>query len=299
MTIHTLDSGVRILTHALPPHDLDLSKITAKDLEAYGIPRCSNAFPEFEARWRAKANKFRLVEPVFKERRRPQRRLPRLTKDHGTQTTSIWAGGIVFPNKAGDTMKWVEGTWTQPPASLPKNALPNVTYTTSCWIGIDGIDGSGDVLQAGCDTDVGGSETFNPWWEWYPAGSYWISNIPVKAGQVMNCLICVAVDSTTHAVVFLGNETTGVASWFTAVAPGGTKLAGNVAEWIVEALETGPNSEPELAKFDKVVFTDCHAGTVGGASLDSGEGGLVNMVNNSGSATASLVGQTEVVVTYG
>jgi hypothetical protein len=299
MTLHTLKSGVRILTHALPPHDLDLSKLKAEDLAAYGVPKCSRAFPEFEERWRAKAGRFRFVEPAFKERPQRRRRLPLLKAKHGTQTTDIWAGGIVFPTKSGDTMKWVEGTWTQPAASLPEGALPGVTYTTSCWIGIDGIDGSGDVLQAGCDTDVTGSDTFNPWWEWFPAGSFWITNIPVKAGQVMSCLICVAVDSTTHAVVFLSNETTGVASWFTAVAPAGTTLAGNVAEWIVEALETGPNGAPELARFSSVTFTDCYAGTVGGVSIDSGGAGLVDMANASGTATASLVGETEVVVTYG
>jgi hypothetical protein len=299
MSVQTHESGVRILTHPLPPAGLDLSKVTAEDLKAYGVPKCSDKFPEFEARWRAKAGKFRFVEPQFKPRVRPQRRLPRLKAQHGPQTSDIWAGGIVFPTKSGDTMKWVEGTWTQPAASLPPHALSGVTYTTSCWIGIDGIDGSGDVLQAGCDTDVTGSDAFNPWWEWFPAGSFWITNIPVKAGDVMNCLICVAVDSTTHAVVFLGNQTTGVAAWFTAVAPSGVTLVGNVAEWIVEALETGPDGAPELAKFSSVSFTDCYAGTVGGVSVDAGEGGLVNMVNGSGSCTASLDGKTEVVVTYG
>lgn len=299
MAVHTLKSGIRVLTHAIPPRDIDLSKLTARDLETFGVPKCSDAFPEFEARWRAKTGKYRFVEPIFRERRRPQRRRPRLGAQHGPQTTPIWAGGIVFPTNSGDTMKWVEGNWAQPAAWLPEGALSGVTYTTSCWIGIDGIDGSPDVLQSGCDTDVTGPDAFNPWWEWYPAGSYWITNIPVNAGDVMNCLICVAVASTTTAVVFLGNETTEIASWFTAVAPSGIALVGNVAEWIVEALDGGPDGEPELASFNSVTFTGCYAGTVGGITIDSGAGGLVDMANDSGSATASLVGQNEVVVTYG
>ena len=112
--------------------------------------------------------------------------------EHGTEVTDIWSGAVVHA-PAGDSFKWIEGEWTVPNAFPPSGAADGIWYSASTWIGIDGIDGSGDVLQAGCDSDVmtsGGTiqRQLNPWWEWYPAGSFWISNLPVAQGDTMDGL---------------------------------------------------------------------------------------------------------------
>ena len=78
---------------------------------------------------------------------------------------------------------------------------------------------------------------FNPWWEWYPAGSFWITTVAVSPGDELTCLICVQPGSTSLASIFLGNVTTRVGCFFSAAAPPGVSLLGNCAEWIVEALK--------------------------------------------------------------
>jgi hypothetical protein len=222
---------------------------------------------------------------------------------HGPETTTVWSGGIVFPSD-GDQMKWIEGTWKMPNDSPPTGAESGIWYTASTWIGIDGDDGSSDVLQAGCDADVmisGGANQhlFSPWWEWYPAGSFWITSMTVSPGDELTCLICVHAGSTTTASIFLGNVTTNVGNFFSATAPSGTELQGNCAEWIVEALKAS-DGMPELARYSKVQFTECYAGTVGGKTINAGSGNTINMINASSVVISQgqLVGANEVQVSY-
>jgi hypothetical protein len=190
-----------------------------------------------------------------------------------------------------------------PNSSPPPGAVDGVWYSASTWIGIDGDDGSGDVFQAGCDADVmisGGviQRQFNPWWEWYPAGSYWISSIPVSAGDEVTCLVC-AHASDDSGFAFLSNMTNGVGSFFSATAPTGVVLQGNCAEWIVEALEID-TSTPELAEYTTVEFTECNAGTFGGVTVQGGTGDTINMVDGSGNliSEGAILDPTDVQVSY-
>ncbi len=187
----------------------------------------------------------------------------------------------------------------------PEGAQSGIWYTASTWIGMDGDDGSGDVLQAGCDADVMTSDgavqqQFNPWWEWYPAGSFWITSMAVSPGDVLNCLICRSSGDASTGAIFLSNQTTGIAHFFSATAPAGVSLQGNCAEWIVEALETGPNGAPELAQYTPVEFTDCNAGTIGGQTVQAGSGNTINMVDSNGAviSTGEIVGPTAVQVGF-
>jgi hypothetical protein len=197
----------------------------------------------------------------------------------------------------------VEATWRFPQSYLPGGAEDNVEYSASTWIGIDGDNGSGDIMQAGCDSDVqttGGSpqHQYNPWWEWFPAGSFWITNLTFNPGDEISLLICITAGSTTSAAVFFSNNTTNTGGFFHATAPAGTSVAGSSAEWIVEALQSQIGFS--LAKFDTVDFTDCNAGTQAGTTVQSGSGQLIDMTNGSGTVitNASLVGSTEVQVKY-
>jgi hypothetical protein len=304
MPTHKLDNGFVVRTYRVPPPEFDIDRATDRERIAYGIPRCPVTFKELEERWKAKLKGFRIVEPTFKPRERRRKRLPSLRRGHMPETTNIWSGGITFPPE-GDTMKWVEGTWTMPDDSPPQGAQNGIWYTASTWIGIDGDDGSSDVLQAGCDADVLTSDgrvqrQFSPWWEWWPAGSYWIPSMSVSAGDTLTCLICRSLDDASTGAIFLGNETTHIAHFFSATAPSGVSLQGNCAEWIVEALATGPGGAPELGQYNTVEFTDCNAGTAGGQTVQVGSGNTINMVDSTGTviSTGEIVGPTSVQVSY-
>jgi hypothetical protein len=268
-------------------------------------------FPTDEARQRfVQALKgARIIEPQFKPRDRKRSALPGLKNAHGVETTNIWSGGVVY-NPSGDKIWDVNGTWNIPTPSLPSGAQNGIWYTASTWVGIDGDGGSGDVLQAGCDADImnsGGQNQieYNPWWEWYPAGSYWITNMPAKAGDQFNgwiqCLPLLAGSADPNSgLILLANNTQGFALFFVATAPSGIALRGNCAEWILEALETGPKDAPELAKYTEVKFVNCAAVTVKDKVLNPNEGDTINMTNSIGAviSKATIVGTREVDVSY-
>jgi hypothetical protein len=228
-------NGVVITTHIVPPASFDIVKATDQDRALYGLPRFTVGSAALEQLWRSKARGLRFVQPRFKLRERKQRMLPGLKSGHGTETTAIWSGGVTFPD-AGDKIWDVNGIWNIPQATLPRGAQDGVWYTASSWIGIDGDDVSGDVLQAGCDADVmisGGTTQyqFNPWWEWYPAGSYWITNKPTSAADEYFCWIqCLSLligsANANSALILVGNTTKGLLMPFVATAPFDITLRG-------------------------------------------------------------------------
>jgi hypothetical protein len=299
-----LQGGLNIRTFTPPPTDFDPAKATPNELTLYGYPKCAAQFPDITARWTAKLKQpgFKFVTPEFKSKPPRQTRLPKfLGQQHGTQEFANWAGVFVTP-PSGQKFKWVEGTWRFPQSYLPGGAQSNVEYFASTWIGIDGDNGSGDIMQAGCDSDVtdssGSPHQYNPWWEWFPAGSFWITNLTFSPGDTISMLICIAADSTNSAGVFFNNETKNTGAYFQATAPSGTNIVGDSAEWIMEAL-TDDNGF-RLARFDTVVFSDCNAGTVSGTTVQSGSGGLIDMTGANGKviAKSSLDGSTEVEIQY-
>jgi hypothetical protein len=196
------------------------------------------------------------------------------------------------------------------PGSLTAGTINDVWYSASFWIGLDGDDGSSDVLHAGCEVDTmnvsaagGGAYVntqFKPFWEWRPAGSFYITNMPVTNSDELTSLICLHQGSTNQATIFLGNLTTKIGLWFQATAPTGVSLSGNCAEWIVEALAIDTPA-PELAIYGQgITFTECNAGTVSGRSVDLSTGGIINMVDASNKpiSQADILSPTEVTVSY-
>lgn len=107
-------------------------------------------------------------------------------------------------------------------------------------------------------------------------------------GDTLSCLICVAAESTTSALIFMYNVTSGVAASFEATAPAGVSLTGNSAEWVVERLEIDSNT-PELARYGDVYFDDAIAGTVGGTTLDAGSGNTIDMDDSGDTISAGLI----------
>jgi hypothetical protein len=305
----TFANGIVITTYPVPPASFDFEKATDDERTLYGIPRFTAGSSDLQKRWRESVRNLCFVEPVFKQRDIRRKKLPHLTPGHGTETYNNWSGGVTFP-APGDKIWDVNGTWNIPKVSLPAGAQSGISYTASTWIGIDGDDGSGDILQAGCDADVtisGGKNQyqFNPWWEWYPAGSFWITNLPTSAGDKFTCWIqCLPLLSGSanpnSALIFLANATSGLGFFFTATAPAKTSLHGNCAEWILEALGTGPKGEPELAKYTTVDFTNCATVTVLDKTVLPDSGNTINMVNSSSKVISKgkFVGSNEVQVSY-
>jgi hypothetical protein len=299
-----LPGDVTIRTFSHPPAGFHPVEANDRELLAYGYPSRPED-PAMLERWeRVLSRPTQLIRPTFRSMPYKRRRLPKVTSGvtHGTEVADIWSGAVVHA-PAGDSFKWIEGEWTVPNAFPPAGAADGVWYSASTWIGIDGIDGSGDVLQAGCDSDVmtsGGTiqRQLNPWWEWYPAGSFWISNLPVAQGDTMDGLICVTTGSTTSATIYLLNVTSGVGASFQATAPPGTSLVGNTAEWVVERLEIDTNT-PELARYGDMYFAAAYAGTVAGIQMDASAGNVIDMVDSGNTiSTGRIEARALVQVSY-
>lgn len=302
-------NGIVITTYPVPPADFDFERASDEERMLYGIPRFTGGSRELQKRWQETVQTLQIVEPIFKERETRRKALPDMEPGHGTETYDNWSGCVIFP-VLDDKIWCVNGTWNIPKASLPSGAQTNIWYTASTWIGIDGDDGSGDIIQAGCDADVMISDgevqyQFNPWWEWFPAGSFWITNIPASAGDEFTCFIqCIPLLAGTpipdSALLFLANVTQSIGLFFVATAPAGVSLKGNCAKWILEALETGPGGQPELAKYTTVEFTECSAITVRDKTVLPDSGNMINMVDSSGNVISrgEFLGSTVVKVSY-
>jgi hypothetical protein len=300
-----LASGFKLTTYALPPANFDIDRANDEDRAAYGFARLPRVGAPLDVWLGSTARRCWFVELGFPRAAR-RKSLPRLNVNHANATKSgTWSGGITFPS-SGDRFQWVHGTWTMPTVAPPPAAQDGDKYCASAWVGIDGdvgIDsnGSPDVLQAGCDADVNLSNgitqhQYLPWWEWFPGDTCSITNISVSAGDVLDCLISVQAGSTAAASILLGNHTTNVALTFSIVAPAGTSLVGNCAEWIIEAF----GSLGTLAPYGHVDFSDCNAGTVGGQTITAGQGAVINMVDATDQivSAGTIINPTEVQVRY-
>ena len=122
---------------------------------------------------------------------RPTRRRARV--DDAAGTDANWAGAVI-------TGRWTTaiGSWVVPTVSQPDE--PQGTdedgWDSSSWVGIDGADGSSDVLQAGVRqrVDSDGNASYSTWYEWFAphvSGSpdyvdpITIDNLDVQPGDTM------------------------------------------------------------------------------------------------------------------
>jgi hypothetical protein len=293
-----LSKGFSIRTYEPTPEGFDPLKATDRQLLHHGLPRRPDAEkePEWRAAWeRALARPTTWITPEFAEIKgrkhgplRPagRKKLPPRSEatDLANATSGNWSGAADF-SPAGKPYRWVAGQWTVPNPHAPGSG----SYYASEWVGIDGW-GSGDVLQAGTETEITEVLWFTissvyTWWEWYPAGEVAITNLPVSPGDVMYCLIC--VNSTTSATAYFSNQATGVSTNFTITAPSGTTLAGNSAEWVVER-PTVNGSVASLTDYDVVYFDECLAGWFGGGTIGVDDLASATSITMTGSGSADL-----------
>ncbi len=211
-------------------------------------------------------------------------------------TNSAWAG--VIASEGSFTQVW--GIMVMPNVVAPSGpaAAPigqgDPNYCFSAWVGMDGTDGSGDVCQAGFETDlyVDGDGQVSPstycWAEWFPLGTL-TESLSFSAGDTVAMMIQYygfnSSTSSYEASVHLSDLTTGVA--LTPIILSieqsqiGSAFQGNTAEWIVEptAFLNSQNqwTAAALPDFGDLIFVDAGAlsqpggskGTVVNGSLES------------------------------
>jgi hypothetical protein len=110
--------------------------------------------------------------------------------------------------------------------------FPLVWYSASTWIGIDG-DGSPDVLQVGCDSDVLSFLGHHNAAIECVAGVVprWIvldQQFSGKPGRYDGLVICVDPGSTTAAEIYMLNTTNGAHASFAVTAPKGNVAGGKL-----------------------------------------------------------------------
>jgi hypothetical protein len=89
------------------------------------------------------------------------------------------------------------------------------------------------VFQAGIEADASCTSTFySAWYEWYPRGEMRISNFTVTAGDLI--YVYIWNTSLTEGNYYITNLTTSATVSAQFIAPSGTQLTGNCAEWVVE-----------------------------------------------------------------
>ena len=197
---------------------------------------------------------------------------------NGPATSSNWSGYVIpAPTFAfnDQSITNVFGDWVLPVAQPAFNACrkqpDGAEVYSSTWVGIDG-NGSGDVLQAGTESDAVCSQgTIGPyqgaWFEWYPYNEVRVTNLPVSPGAALYVHVWASSPTTGHA--YFANRTTHQSVAIRFQAPPGVKLIGNSAEWIVERPLVNGNLAT-LTNYVQVFFADAQARDALGHSYDPG-----------------------------
>src|SRR5262249_38055131 len=93
---------------------------------------------------------------------------------HNRKTFRKTNAGFSSNNWSGGSLKgnWVTaiGTWVVPTVSKPSEGQGlEGGWNSSSWVGIDGANGSNDVLQGGVQqrVDANGNASYVAWFEWF------------------------------------------------------------------------------------------------------------------------------------
>ena len=144
-------------------------------------------------------------------------------------------------------------------------------------MGFDGYS-NGTVEQNGTDSDCSGTTpVYYAWYEFYPAGSVLIKDVPVSPGDVMSAEVSY---NGSEFTLYIKNETTGKSHSRTKAVSGAKRSS---AEWIAEApcCTKGGGILP-LADFGKANFGEDKTG-VGGTNYatDSSTSGPIHAFGSS------------------
>lgn len=307
--------GVRLLK--APPPGFDLLNASDRDLLGHGLPRRPDPLthPRLAAQWRSHAkSRLQFVTPEFRVDQRIARSkviirpgdiLPGVSI---FDTTNNWSGAFVS-RPADEPINVVYGRWNVPSVSPPPsawngNGYNDGTYECAVWVGIDGYQGTADVMQAGIAAQVTVSNgistpTYWAWTEWFGAPPITLTNFPVNPGDVIGCTVCAPFANNHGAASFL-NITTGLAMSFPIDPPTNVTLSGNVAEWVVEDPGLAGGGLFAFPNYGSTVFLGCSAGTKD-HELDLRNGTPIALVDSSGNtlSTGQIESASTLVCFYG
>jgi len=284
-----------VTTIAAPPAGFNPLTASDQDLEYYGFPprpdevRAPNAFASWQKAMTASKKRISPVLEVTKNFAGPAK----LKGSAGTPTPGSAANsynwsGYVNTNgvtKYGSTsFYYIIGDYVVPIARQAYSKCDGGWDWSVSWVGIDGW-GSGDVLQAGSESDAycnGSTKAtyYSAWYEWYPYGWTRISSLPIVPGD--DLFVEVWSTSSTAGHAYLVNYNTNQYVIINFSAPPGTQLIGNSAEWVVERPTIG-GSYATLANYISDYFSDAYAYNFAYSAVDPGSAGSfpVTMLDNS------------------
>jgi hypothetical protein len=240
----------------LPP--ASFNPLTASDfeIEQWGLPpRPSITNATAYARWKKMVTSTR-VTPVLKFTNvyhGPARgaKMGAPTKNASAGSSENWSGFVA--SEANGTFSHNNSEvlleYTIPAIYPASGSCSSATYASSQWAGFDGWT-SGDVLQAGTETNCGNSDY--AWYEWYPFAETELS-LSVGAGDFMQLDVYYTTSSPYGHAVLL-NEVTHQSTVVGFNPPAGTTYEGNSAEWIVER-PTINGSLADLPNYANVIPT--------------------------------------------
>lgn len=279
-------------TSIAPPSGFNPLTASDSELANYGFPPrpdqsiSANAYATWERAMKASKERVFPVLELTNHFNGPNVALSKGT--NGTSTSSNWSAYVDTTSAGGygsTSFYWVAGDFVIPVATQAYGACTGGWDYSSSWVGIDGW-GSGDVLQAGTESDAycsGGSKSsyYSAWYEWYPFGSVRISSLPVAPGDDM--FVEVWSTSSTQGYAYLVNYNTNQSVVIGFSAPSGTHLIGNSAEWVVERPGVGC-CLATLTNYISDYFSSSDASTFGGTYYYPGSAGAiaVTMLDGSG-----------------
>ena len=162
------------------------------------------------------------------------------------QNSTNWSG-FVIPSGNGSVTD-VNGSWI-----VPSVTCSSTDSDSAFWVGIDGWN-SDTVEQTGTDSDcLGGTPVYYAWYEFYPAFSVGIDNIPVSPGDVISASVsCQAKGlQCTVSIHDVSNSQSFSHNRFFRV---GNRPDMSSAEWIAEAPSSTSDKILQLADFSTVNF---------------------------------------------
>ncbi|WPG99134.1 peptidase a4 family domain-containing protein [Acrodontium crateriforme] len=176
----------------------------------------------------------------------------------GDIDSSNWCGAVT----SVPDVRTVEATWVVPTASSPAGST---TYWNYQWIGIDGVNDCGVLLQGGTgfttnDPNSGDIEYYF-WYEFYPADPVFPGDLVVQPGDTV--YIKVTATSTTTGTIYTENISRGTSRSYDITSENGP-LCLKYAEYITE----DPGDRLPFAAFTDYDMTSCRATDGNGSSYD-------------------------------
>ncbi|KAE8153345.1 peptidase A4 family-domain-containing protein [Aspergillus avenaceus] len=194
------------------------------------------------------------------------------------QYSQNWAGLVREKPPPEGPYTAVTATFTIPTSTpVPVEGESSGPDAGSIWVGIDGDTYNKAILQTGVDFYSDIDHPNHAWFEWYPAYATNFENIDINEGQTI--VASVRSNSPSEGVAIIENRSTGQSVTKTVTAPSSdATLAGENADWIVEAFQSGGN-QVVMADFGELKFTGVEA-DAGGAKYGTKDAEIIAMKQN-------------------